>query len=37
MSFYYPEICEAIAIHDLLIDEFGGAKGMLMKARGLRH
>ena len=28
MSFDYPEIGEAIAIHDVLIDEFGGAMGM---------
>ncbi|MCY3711441.1 MAG: type II toxin-antitoxin system death-on-curing family toxin [Caldilineaceae bacterium] len=28
MSLGYPEIGEAIAIHDVLIDEFGGALGI---------
>lgn len=28
MSFDYPDIGEAVAIHDVLIEEFGGTKGM---------
>ena len=28
MSFDYPEIGEAIAVHDALLDEFGGASGI---------
>ena len=28
MSYDYPEIGEAIAIHDALIQEFGGSMGM---------
>lgn len=28
MSFDYPDIGEAIAVHDALIEEFGGTMGM---------
>ena len=37
MSYEYLEIGEAIAIHDALIQEFGGAMGIRDEARWLRH